>query len=130
MQARGSEAGSDLVVRTLAAMAPELRRRARERRRVRRRIGVRLALVGLAALPAIVIVHGGTAWLGHEILTRLAGVTVANAFLYLSAATMCLGLALSYGALPLLADWGAAMRSRLAPDAERGASHSPDWSPV
>jgi predicted anti-sigma-YlaC factor YlaD len=106
----GEEPGADLVERTLAGLRAALAERARRRRRAEGRLWLGLVLIGLLSLPLIVGLNGAYAWAGHAVLGRFVAEPLALLFAWTLCATTLLGLSLAFGALPLLARWGAEVR--------------------
>jgi hypothetical protein len=99
---------ADLVKRTMKHLAPELARRTHEGFWLR----VRLAIVGLVSLPIIVGINGFLIWVVYSSLGSWLSQPLATMVAYVVAASALLGLSLTYGALPLLAEWGVELRQR------------------
>jgi hypothetical protein len=95
-----------LIGQTLLRLEPPMRERARERRRV----SLRVAAAGLASLPAIAACNLVIARSLHFVLDRFVSAEVALAGVTVFAASVLLSLAIAYGSLPLMANWGMRLR--------------------
>jgi predicted anti-sigma-YlaC factor YlaD len=100
------EPDSDLVIRAMERLKPVLAERSREGFRLR----AGLALAGLVSLPVIVGLNGVLLWVVYTMLEVWLSQPVAVAAAYIVAASTLLGLSLTYGSLPIMANWGLKLR--------------------
>lgn len=98
----------ELLSRTIERLRPLLVARAARRRE----LFWGLTLAGAFSLPFIVLLNAGMVWMSYAAIERLANPQLAAAGATVLAASLMLALAIAYGSLPLLANWGLQLRER------------------
>ena len=100
------EVPEGLARRTLARLEGELE----HRRSVRRAVVRRVSLAGVLSLPFVLFVSLTEVLLLHTTLDRYLPSAAASFLTSAFATSLLLALALAYGSLPLLANWGFRLR--------------------
>lgn len=98
----------DLVMRTVERLRPALVARSARRRD----IAWGLTLAGAFSLPIIVALNAAMVWMTYAAVAQLATPQIATALASLVVGASLLALAVVYGSLPLLANWGVQLRER------------------